>query len=171
MFTSESPNEEREFASEALRQDSTFMRCRHFGTNLIDSFSRVQQLLVRVIFLPGLSDRSKPICHLTFRWEITSRMRSGRFRRTESSRPRHAHLPRRAGTWTQAWENNEYAAATKTGSQGRLIRRPACSCVRVAFADQSPSGENSLHEVSRRTTRSTWSGLHVRLLFLPGITE
>jgi hypothetical protein len=35
--------------------------------NLIDSFSRVQQLLVRVIFLPGISDSGKPICHLTFR--------------------------------------------------------------------------------------------------------
>jgi hypothetical protein len=44
------------------------MRCRHFGTNLIDSFRRVQQLLVRVIFLPGISDSTKPICHLTFRW-------------------------------------------------------------------------------------------------------
>jgi hypothetical protein len=35
--------------------------------NLMDSFSRVQQLLVRVIFLLGISDSSKPICHLTFR--------------------------------------------------------------------------------------------------------
>jgi len=34
---------------------------------LIDSFSRVQQLLVRVIFLPGISDSGKLICHLTFR--------------------------------------------------------------------------------------------------------
>src|ERR1035441_6292343 len=37
------------------------------GPNLIDSFRRVQQLLVRVIFLPGISDSSKPIRHLTFR--------------------------------------------------------------------------------------------------------
>jgi hypothetical protein len=43
------------------------MRYRRFGINLIDSFSRVQQLLVRVIFLLGISDGSKPICHLTFR--------------------------------------------------------------------------------------------------------
>jgi hypothetical protein len=44
------------------------MRCWRFGTNLIDSFNRVQQLLVRVIVLPGISDSSKTICHLTFRW-------------------------------------------------------------------------------------------------------
>jgi hypothetical protein len=43
------------------------MRYRRFGINLIDSFSRVQQLLVRMIFLLGISDSSKPICHLTFR--------------------------------------------------------------------------------------------------------
>jgi hypothetical protein len=71
------------------------MRGLHFGTNLIDSFNRVQQLLVRVIFLPGISDSSKLICHFTFVGQITSRMRSGHFRRTESSRTRQAHLPRR----------------------------------------------------------------------------
>jgi hypothetical protein len=36
-------------------------------SNLHQSYSRVQQLLVRVIFLPGISDSSKPIRHLTFR--------------------------------------------------------------------------------------------------------
>ena len=44
------------------------MRYRRFGTNLIHSCHPVQQLLVRVIFLPGISDSGKPICHLTFRW-------------------------------------------------------------------------------------------------------
>ena len=35
--------------------------------NLIDSFSHVQQLLVTLLFLLGISDSSKPIRHLTFR--------------------------------------------------------------------------------------------------------
>ena len=71
------------------------MRCRHFGTNLIDSFRRVQQLLVLVIFLPGISDRANQFVTSHFVEQIASRMRSDRFRRTESSRPRHTHLPRR----------------------------------------------------------------------------
>ncbi len=35
--------------------------------NLIDFLRRVQQLLVRVIFLPGISDRLRPIRYLEFR--------------------------------------------------------------------------------------------------------
>jgi len=35
--------------------------------NLIDFCRPVQQLLVRVIFLPGISDSSKPIRHIAFR--------------------------------------------------------------------------------------------------------
>jgi hypothetical protein len=35
------------------------MRYRRFGTNLIDSFSRVQQLLVTLLFLPGISDSDR----------------------------------------------------------------------------------------------------------------
>jgi hypothetical protein len=38
--------------------------------NLIDSFSHVQQLLVSLLFLLGISDSSKPIRHLTFRLGI-----------------------------------------------------------------------------------------------------
>ena len=51
------------------------------------------------------------------------------------------------------------------------IRRPPCGGIRVAFVNQSPSEEKSLHEVSSRTERSTWSRHPIRLLFLPGITE
>ena len=55
-------------------------------SNLLQSCSRVQQLLVRVIFLPGISDSGKPIRspHVSLS-KSTSRMRSGRFRRTESN--------------------------------------------------------------------------------------
>jgi len=37
-------------------------------SNLVHSFSRVQQLLVLVIFLPGISDSNNPISHVTLRW-------------------------------------------------------------------------------------------------------
>jgi len=37
--------------------------------NLIDFCRPVQQLLVRVRFLPGISRNTKPIRHLTLRWE------------------------------------------------------------------------------------------------------
>jgi hypothetical protein len=36
-------------------------------SNLLHSLSRVQQLLVRVIFLPGISESNNPISHVTFR--------------------------------------------------------------------------------------------------------
>jgi hypothetical protein len=35
--------------------------------NLLHSLSRVQQLLVRLIFLPGISESNNPISHVTFR--------------------------------------------------------------------------------------------------------
>jgi hypothetical protein len=75
-----------------------------------------------------------------------------------------------AGTWTPLWEKNEYALATTTASAVQ-IRLSACSGIRVAFVNQSPSEEKSLHEVSCRAERSTWSRHTIRLLFLPGITE
>jgi hypothetical protein len=37
------------------------------SANLLRFRSRVQQLLVRVIFLPGISDSNNPISHVTFR--------------------------------------------------------------------------------------------------------
>ncbi len=60
--------------------------------NLIHSFCRVQQLLVRVIFLPGISDGSKPIRHSHLVEQISSRMRSRHYRPAESSRQRQSHL-------------------------------------------------------------------------------
>jgi hypothetical protein len=38
------------------------------SANLLRFLDRVQQLLVRVIFLPGISDSNNPIFHVTFRW-------------------------------------------------------------------------------------------------------
>ena len=61
------------------------MRYRRFGTNLIHSRRPVQQLLVRVIFLPGISDSGKPICHLTSRSANYFADAERRVRRTESS--------------------------------------------------------------------------------------
>jgi hypothetical protein len=36
--------------------------------NLLRFLDRVQQLLVRVLFLPGISESNNPIYHLVFRW-------------------------------------------------------------------------------------------------------
>jgi hypothetical protein len=36
------------------------------SANLLRFRGRVQQLLVRVIFLPGISDSNNPISHVTF---------------------------------------------------------------------------------------------------------
>jgi len=63
---------------------------------------------------------------------IASRMRSDRFRRTDSADLNTLislvgrHLGRDLG-------NNEYAPATKTRSQGRLTIRTSRTCVRVPF--------------------------------------
>jgi len=38
------------------------------SANLLRFLDRVQQLLVRVLFLPGISESNNPICHLVFRW-------------------------------------------------------------------------------------------------------
>jgi len=38
------------------------------SANLLRFLDRVQQLLVRVIFLPGISDSNKPISRITLRW-------------------------------------------------------------------------------------------------------
>jgi hypothetical protein len=51
------------------------------------------------------------------------------------------------------------------------LRCPPCSGVRVTFADQSLSEEDSLPRVSGQEARFTWSRRHVRLLFLLGISR
>jgi hypothetical protein len=65
MFATEYQTEEKgRVRSPASAQH--VMRYWRSGTSLIHSCRPIQQLLLRVIFLPGLSVSSKPICHLTF---------------------------------------------------------------------------------------------------------
>lgn len=52
------------------------------SANLLHSYSRVQQLLVTLLFLPGISDSSKPIRHIAFGEQIAMRMRSSPFQKS-----------------------------------------------------------------------------------------
>jgi len=135
---------------------------------LIHSFRRVQQLLVRVIFLPGISDGSKPIRHSHLVEQISSRMRSRRYRPAdqEDNDGLICFTGRHLGA---DFRESDCGPAITTASQGRLIRRLPCTGARVAFAGQSLSEESSLPKVSGRAARFTWSRHHVQLLFLPGI--
>ncbi len=103
--------------------------------------------------------------------QITSRMRSGCFRGTEASRLRHTHLPCRQALGVPIWEKMNTRPPPQCSLKAVQIGRPPCGGIRVAFVNQSPSKEKSLHEVSSRTERSTWSRHPIRLLFLPGITR
>ena len=79
---------------------------RKLPTNLIHFCRPVQQLLVRVIFLPGISDGGKAMCHLTSRFANHLRMRGVVSEELESSGPRHTHLPYRqalARTLEKTW--------------------------------------------------------------------
>src|SRR5580704_19589461 len=92
-------------------------------------------------------------------------MRSARFRRL--SQTDHDTLICLVGRHLDAnLGKNEYAPATTTPSAVQ-IRRPPCSGIRVAFANQSPSEEKSLHEVSCRAERSTWSPTHYSSVIPP----
>ena len=62
------------------------------SSNLLHSCSHVQQLLVREIFLLGMSDGTPSIRDLTFLEQIALRMRSSHSRGVESSRQRQPHL-------------------------------------------------------------------------------
>jgi hypothetical protein len=93
------------------------------GPNLIDSFRRVQQLLVRVIFLPGISDSSKPIRHLTFRCanlfaDAEPALQTARIKQTTT-----VSSASSAGTWALFCEGTDYGPAATTASQGCLTRR------------------------------------------------
>jgi hypothetical protein len=80
----------------------------------------------------------------------TSRMWSGRFRRTESnSEAATAASSVLSGSWTQICDENGYAPANTTTSLGRLIRP-----LRVPVSE-SHLPTNCLHKESRRAARST----------------
>jgi hypothetical protein len=125
-------------------------------SNLLQSYSRVQQLFVRVIFLPGISDSSKPIRHLTFLLSKSLADAEGSLQTRRIKQTTTVSSASSAGTSTQMCGKNDYAPATTTASQGRLTRRLPCAGVRVAFADQSLSEENSLPKASGRAPRFTW---------------
>jgi hypothetical protein len=138
---------------------------------VIDSSRRVQQLLVRVLFLPGISDSRKLNHHLPFGSANHLRIGSSHFTRTESSARRSPHLLDRQPLGRSSAKKMTTTSPWRPESQARLTRCPPFTATRVSFANESPSGENSLCEVSRRTARFNWSRRYVRLLFLAGITR
>jgi hypothetical protein len=100
-------------------------------SNLTHSFCNVQQLFVRVIFLPGISDSSKPIRHLTFRRanrfaDVDPPLQTRRIKQTTTFSSASS-----AGTWALICGERDYGPATTTASQGGLIRRLPCTGVRV----------------------------------------
>src|ERR1700730_16375250 len=116
--------------------------------NLIDSFSRVQQLLVSLLFLPGISDSGKLICHLTFRCanhfaDAEPALPPARIKQTPT-----VSSASSAGTWAPFCEGTDYGPAATTASHGCLTRRLPQAGVRVVFAAQSLAEENSLPKVS-----------------------
>jgi hypothetical protein len=114
--------------------------------NLIHSFRRVQQLFVRVIFLPGISGSAKWTRNL-------ERPRADRFVEAERSlqtrrikQTTTVSSTSSAGTWALICGETDDRPATTTAPQGRLTRRLPCAGSRVEFADQAPSEENSLSD-------------------------
>src|SRR6185295_9388642 len=91
--------------------------------NLIDSFSRVQQLLVSLLFLLGISDSSKPIRHVTFRCanlfaDVEPVLQTARIKQTTT-----VSSASSAGTWAPFCEGTDYGPAATTASQGCLTSR------------------------------------------------
>jgi hypothetical protein len=139
--------------------------------NLPHSRRRVQQLFVRLIFLPGISDRNKPTPHRTFR-------SANRF--ADGQPPLQTHPIKHqmavssalsASTCMLNCGESDYWARRPTPCQGRVTRRPSRTGVKVVFGDQSLSPTRSLPNVSGQTSRFIWSLHTVRLLFLPGISR
>ena len=113
-------------------------------SNLLQSFSRVQQLLVRVIFPPGISDSSKPIS-LTFSSRKSLSLRMGKREVSEElpRTPRRPDLPRQQALRRRPGLDRAYAAQPpKRDHRAPPIKTLCVWRVRVAFADQSPSGKN-----------------------------
>jgi hypothetical protein len=75
---------------------------RAISANLIHFCRPVQQLLVRVIFLPGISDSGKSICHFTSHLANHLADAEGSFRRTGVKQNPTYSSASSAGTWMQA---------------------------------------------------------------------
>ena len=114
--------------------------------NLIHSFRRVQQLFVRVIFLPGISGSAKWTRNLerprTDRFvEAERSLQTRRIRQTTT-----ASSASSAGTWAPDLRGKRPPACHHNCISGMPNQTASLGGSRVEFANQAPSEENSLSE-------------------------
>jgi hypothetical protein len=140
--------------------------------NLIHSFRRVQQLFVRVIFLPGISGSAKWTRNL-------ERPRANRFVKAERSlqtrrikQTTTASSASSAGTWAPDLRGKRPPARHHNCISGTPNQTASlCGVAESNLPIKRLLRRILYRKVSSRTARPTWSRHHVRLLFLPGITE
>jgi hypothetical protein len=137
------------------------------SANLLRFLDRVQQLLVRVIFLPGISDSNKPISRITFHRANRFSVADLALQQNRVIQVATASSASSLGTWTQIYGQSDYVPATTVVSRGQILRHIPCISAGGAFADKSLCLEDSL--ASGRPIYLLATACH--LLFLPGITE
>jgi hypothetical protein len=140
--------------------------------NLVHSCSRVQQLLVRVIFLLGMSDgcQSDSSLHIP----LTKSLRGYSSGVTvELNQVEYNRLIRFIGKHLAAdsAEQANAGPAPKPAFQGALLSSFRVRASESHFADQLSSEENAVHKVLLPAARFAWSRPYVGSLFLPGISR
>jgi len=110
------------------------------SANLLRFRDRVQQLLVRVIFLPGISDSNNPISHATFRWANHVADAKQLFEKHWVKQKMTALSASSAGTWTADLRAKWLRARHHNGISGphtrtpSLYRCPGRICRPIAFS-------------------------------------
>jgi hypothetical protein len=139
------------------------------SANLLRFRVRVQRLLVRLIFLLGLSEGNDPISqfrfHLTNRFAVAERW----FVKNCSHQLVAALSVLSVGTWTETRVQCDYAPATRMGSRDLYVGTFHRTGARSNFGAQWAFSVGFTRKLLGRDPQFIWSQWHFRLLFLPGI--